>query len=366
MRFQQFTGPVMAKSVEDTAFYCFNRFAALNEVGGDPARFSVTIEEFHRDCEMAHARWPRRMLATSTHDTKRSEDLRARMSLLAEIPEHWIAAVRGWSELNRPFWRGGLSDRNAEYLFYQTLVGAWPIESDRIVEYMRKAAREAKLRTSWTAPNEEYERSLTGFIESALDNPEFVNEITKFVTPLIWPGRVNALAQTLLKLTAPGVPDFYQGSELWSITLVDPDNRRTIDYVRRRRLLAELRDLTVEQIVARADEGLPKLWLIRQALDLRRRRPQLFGRDGSYRPLHAHGARSAHVIAFSRGAGAITVAPRLPIGLGGDWADTIIALPRGRWHNVLTGEAFDGGETPLANVMRRFPVCLLAGEESAS
>jgi (1->4)-alpha-D-glucan 1-alpha-D-glucosylmutase len=366
MRFQQFTGPVMAKSVEDTAFYCFNRFATLNEVGGDPARFSLTIEEFHRDCELAQTQWPQRMLATSTHDTKRSEDLRARMSLLAEIPEQWIAAVRGWSEMNRPWWRGGLSDRNAEYLFYQTLVGAWPIERERLVEYMRKAAREAKLRTSWTAPNEEYERSLTGFIEGALDNPEFVNELTAFVTPLIWPGRVNALAQTLIKLTAPGVPDFYQGSELWSITLVDPDNRRAIDYAQRRRLLRELRDLTVEQIIARADEGLPKLWLIRQALDLRRRRPQLFGRDGNYRPLHARGARAAHAIAFSRGAGAITIAPRLPIGLDGDWGDTVIALPRGRWRNVLTGDALDGGEAALAKMMRRFPLCLLASEEFAS
>jgi (1->4)-alpha-D-glucan 1-alpha-D-glucosylmutase len=302
------------------------------------------------------------MLATSTHDTKRSEDLRARMSLLAEIPEQWIAAVRGWSEMNRPFWRGGLSDRNAEYLFYQTLVGAWPIERDRIVEYMRKAAREAKLRTSWTTPNDEYERSLTGFIEDALDNPEFVNELTTFVKPLIWPGRVNALAQTLIKLTAPGVPDFYQGSELWSITLVDPDNRRAIDYTQRRRLLAELRALTIEQIVARADEGLPKLWLIRQALDLRRERPELFGRDGSYRPLQVHGVRAEHVIAFSRGAGAIAVAPRLPIGLDGNWGDTIIKLLPGRWNDVLTGETFDGGETALAKMMGRFPVCLLAAE----
>ena len=365
MRFQQFTGPVMAKSVEDTAFYCFSRFAALNEVGGDPARFGVGTDQFHRECEIAQARWPQRMLATSTHDTKRSEDLRARMSLLSELPEPWIAAVRGWSEMNRPWWRGGLSDRNAEYLFYQTLVGAWPIERNRIVEYMRKAAREAKLHTSWTAPNEEYERSLAGFIEGALENAEFVNELTAFVAPLVWPGGVNALAQTLIKLTAPGVPDFYQGSELWSHTLVDPDNRRAIDYALRRRLLTELRDATVEQVIARAAEGLPKLWLIRQALDLRRQRPQLFGRDGDYQPMRARGARAAHAIAFSRGAGAITIAPRLPIGLGGDWGDTVIALPGGRWHNVLTGDASDGGEILLAKLMRRFPVCLLAREELA-
>jgi (1->4)-alpha-D-glucan 1-alpha-D-glucosylmutase len=366
MRFQQFTGPVMAKSVEDTAFYCYNRFVALNEVGGDPARFSTAAEEFHRECEIAQARWPQRMLATSTHDTKRSEDLRARMSLIAEIPEEWIAVVRGWSEMNRPWWRGGLSDRNAEYLFYQTLVGAWPIERNRIVEYMRKAAREAKLRTSWTAPNEEYERSLTGFIEGALDNSEFISELEAFVAPLIWPGRMNALAQTLIKLTAPGVPDFYQGSELWNIALVDPDNRRPIDYARRRRLLIDLRHATVEEIIARAEEGLPKLWLIRQALNLRRRSPQLFGRDGDYRPLRAHGERAAHAIAFSRGDGAITIAPRLPMGLDGNWGNTVIALPRRRWRNILTGDTFDGGEQSLVKLMRRFPVCLLVLEELAS
>jgi (1->4)-alpha-D-glucan 1-alpha-D-glucosylmutase len=366
MRFQQFTGPVMAKSVEDTAFYCFNRFVALNEVGGDPARFGVGTKDFHRECEIAQAHWPRRMLATSTHDTKRSEDLRARMSLISEIPEQWIAAVRGWSEMNRPWWRGGLSDPNAEYLFYQTLVGAWPIERPRIVEYMRKAAREAKVHTSWTAPNEEYERSLIGFIEGALDNAEFVNELSAFVAPLVWPGRVNALAQTLIKLTAPGVPDFYQGCELWNVTLVDPDNRRPIDYALRRKLLMELRHLTLDQIIVRADEGLPKLWLIRHALALRQRYPQLFGPNGDYHPLHARGRRAVHAVAFGRGGGAITISPRLPVGLAGDWGDTVIALPRGRWHNVLTGDAVDGGEVLLANLMKRFPVCLLAREDLAS
>jgi len=379
MRFQQFTGPVMAKSVEDTAFYCFNRFVALNEVGGDPARFSVGVDQFNHECAIAQARWPQRMLATSTHDTKRSEDLRARMSLLSEIPEQWIAAVRGWSELNRPWWRGGLSDRNAEYLLYQTLVGAWPIERTRVIEYMRKAAREAKVHTSWTAPNEEYERSLVGFIEGALDNPEFVTELNAFVAPLVWPGRVNALAQTLIKLTAPGVPDFYQGSELWIFTLVDPDNRGAVDYVLRRRLLAGLRDSTVEQIIARADEGLPKLWLIRNALKLRQRLPQLFGGNGDYEPLAVSGSRAAHAIAFSRGGGAITVAPRLPIALGitgananasqgsgafsGVWANTIVTLPPGRWLNVFTGDSIDGGEIRIAKLLDRFPVGLIVRQD---
>jgi (1->4)-alpha-D-glucan 1-alpha-D-glucosylmutase len=366
MRFQQLTGPVMAKAVEDTAFYCFNRFAALNEVGGDPARFGVAAVQFHRECETAQKRWPLRMLTTSTHDTKRSDDLRARMSLLSEMPDRWIAAVRGWSEMNRPWWRGGLSDRNAEYLFYQTLVGAWPIERDRILEYMRKAAREAKLHTSWTAPDDEYERSLAGFIEGALDNAEFIAELTAFVAPMVWPGRVNALAQTLIKLTAPGVPDFYQGGELWSFTLVDPDNRRPVDYSSRRHLLTEIRCATVEQVIARADEGLPKLWLIRQALAVRQRHPRLFGRDGDYKPLRAQGTRAAHAIAFSRGDGAIAIAPRLPLTLGGDWAETAITLPRGRWRNELTGDIVDGGETLLAKLLARFPVCLLSRDERAS
>jgi (1->4)-alpha-D-glucan 1-alpha-D-glucosylmutase len=366
MRFQQLTGPVMAKAVEDTAFYCFNRFVALNEVGGDPERFGVETAEFHRESEIAQARWPLRMLATSTHDTKRSDDLRARMSLISEIPDRWIAAVRGWSEMNRPWWRGGLSDRNAEYLFYQTVVGAWPIERDRILDYMRKAAREAKVHTSWTAPNDEYERSLAGFIEGSLDNPEFVAELNAFVAPLVWPGRVNALAQTLIKLTAPGVPDFYQGSELWNVTLVDPDNRRPVDYALRQRLLIEMRDATVDQVIARTGEGLPKLWLIRNALALRQRRPQLFSRNSDYKPLHARGLRASHVIAFSRGDGAIAIAPRLPLTLAGNWAGTVVILPQGRWLNVLTGDTIEGGEILLANLLARFPVALLSREEIAA
>jgi len=268
--------------------------------------------------------------------------------------------------MNRPWWRGGLSDHNAEYLFYQTLVGAWPLERERILDYMRKAAREAKLHTSWTAPNEEYERSLAGFVEGALDNAEFIADLKTFVAPLVWPGRVNALAQTLIKLTAPGVPDFYQGGELWNVTLVDPDNRRPVDYALRRRLLSEMRCATVEQVLARADEGLPKLWLIRQALDLRRRQPQLFGRDGDYNPLRARGTHAAHAIAFSRGGDAISIAPRLPLTLGGDWADTTMALPSGRWRNEMTGDIVDGGEIALAKLLARFPVALLSREERAS
>jgi (1->4)-alpha-D-glucan 1-alpha-D-glucosylmutase len=363
MRFQQFTGPVMAKGIEDTAFYCFNRFVALNEVGADPACFGVDVEQFHKACVAAQKDWPLRMVMTSTHDTKRSEDLRARMSLLSEIPDSWIAAVREWSAMNRPCWRGGLSDHNAEYHLYQILVGAWPIERDRILTYMVKAMREAKTHTSWTKPNEDYERSLNGFINGAYDNQEFKDALAAFVAPLVWPGRVNALTQTLLKLTAPGVPDFYQGTELWNVMLVDPDNRQPVDYVLRNRLLAELQDLSIKQVIARAEEGLPKLWLIQRTLQLRKRHPQWFGLDGYYHPLYARGSRASHVIAFSRGSGVIAIAPRLPISLDGDWGRTAIHLPEGSWLNELTDERTAGGEVLLANLLSEFPVCLLLREE---
>lgn len=359
MRFQQFTGPVMAKSIEDTVFYRYNRMAALNEVGGDPGRFAIAPEEFHRRMTESHARWPLTMLATSTHDAKRSEDVRARLWLLAEIPTQWAAAVRGWSELNRPWWRGGLADPNAEYLFYQTLVGAWPLAPDRAREYMRKAAREAKVHTNWNNPNPEYERSLDGFVAGAYANAEFIADLERFVAPLIWPGRVNALAQTLLKLTAPGVPDFYQGCELWNLALVDPDNRRPVDYALRRRMLAAARRATVEEVLARADDGLPKLWTIRNALDLRRRRPELFGRDAGYAPLDAEGARADHAVAFIRGAGAIALVPRLPIRLADRWDGATLELPAGRWRNLMTGESHRGGATPVATILARFPVALL-------
>lgn len=362
MRVQQFTGPVMAKSIEDTAFYRYNRMVALNEVGGDPGRFAIPLEEFHRRMAEAQERWPLAMLATSTHDAKRSEDVRARLWLLAEIPAQWSAAVRGWAEMNRPWWRGGLADANAEYLFYQTLVGAWPLEFERAREYMLKAAREAKVHTAWHHPNPEYERSLNGFIEGAYGNAEFIADLERFVAPLVWPGRINSLAQTLIKLAAPGVPDFYQGCELWNLTLVDPDNRRPVDYGARRRLLEAARRATAEEALARCDEGLPKIWLIRKALELRRNRPELFGPAGAYQPLSARGERAAHAIAFMRGGGAIVIAPRWPLRLDNRWEGTEIDLPDGRWRDVLTGATNRGGATPVATLLARFPVALLERE----
>lgn len=361
MRFQQVTGPAAAKGVEDTAFYTFNRLACLNEVGGDPGRFGVTPAEFHAACQEAAARWPRTLLATSTHDTKRGEDVRARLALLSEDAERWTAAVRRWSEMNEAR-RCGRLDRNAEYLFYQTLVGAWPLETERALEYMRKAAREAKAHTSWTRPDTQYEQALESFVRSSREDRAFRRAVEEFVAPLVGPGRVNSLAQTLLKLTAPGVPDVYQGCELWDSSLVDPDNRRPVDYERRRRLLAELEGLGPEEVLERMGEGMPKLWLLRQALRLRRRHPEAFagGEDGAYRPLAARGERAEHVVAFSRGGRVVAVAPRLALTLQrSGWGETTLALPPGRWRDELAGRSFSG-EVRLRDLLAGFPVALLS------
>ena len=364
MRFQQLTGPVMAKGVEDTAFYCFNRLVALNEVGGDPGRFGFSPDDFHKACAETQVEWPRSMLASSTHDTKRSEDMRARLHLLSEIPERWREAVERWTELNERYRSGGFPDRNAEYLLYQTLVGTWPIETERVVAYMEKASREAKMHTSWTHPKADYETALREFVKGISNDRKFKADLETFVKPLIEPGRVNSLAQTLIKLTAPGVPDFYQGSELWDLSVVDPDNRRPVDYALRRRLLSELDGMTAEEIWSRIDEGLPKLWVIRQALKLRQCR-QLLGPESGYHSLVARGEKSAHVVAFARGERAITVVPRLVLKLGGSWGDTTVELPCGRWHHTFTDEIFNGGELRIANLLKRFPVALLSREDGS-
>jgi (1->4)-alpha-D-glucan 1-alpha-D-glucosylmutase len=360
MRFQQVTGPVMAKAVEDTALYCFNRLVCLNEVGSDPRNFGTSPAEFHRACETAQHQWPRTMLTTSTHDTKRSEDVRARIALLSEIPARWAAAVARWSTRNARYRRGEFPERNMEYLFYQTALGAWTLEPARAVAYMQKAAREAKVHTSWTAQNPVYERALKDFVESVLADHEFAGDLASFVAPLVQPGRTNSLAQTLLKLTAPGVPDIYQGTELWNLSLVDPDNRRPVDYELRRRLLCELRCMPIAEVLRRADEGLPKMWVIRQALGLRARRPEAFGSNSTHVGLAARGARAEHAVAFIRANEVITVVPRLVLKLSDDWRDTMIDLPSGHWHNELTGEELKGGEVALAQLLSSFPVALLA------
>ena len=362
-RFQQVTAPVMAKGVEDTAFYTYVPLASLNEVGGSPGQWSVSVAEFHRRTAEAQRDWPESMLGTSTHDTKRSEDVRARLHLLSEVPDGWGDAVRRWVKANGRHRTGeGLPDANAEYLLYQTLVGAWPLGPDRAVAYMEKASKEAKARTSWIDPDPAYDAALRSFVEGVLADETFQADLRSFVEPLVEPGRVTSLAQTLVKLTAPGVPDVYQGSELWDLSLVDPDNRRPVDYALRRRLLAELPALDAEAIWARIEHGLPKLHVTREALHLRRRRPDAFGARGSYEPLAADGARAGHVVGYLRGDAVAAVVPRLVLGLRGDWADTSLDLPPGRWLNVLTGDHLPGGRVTLAGLLARFPVALLERE----
>ena len=301
MRFQQFCGPAMAKGVEDTAFYNYNRLVSLNEVGGDPGRFGVSVEEFHRFCAETQATHPRTMLASSTHDTKRSEDVRARISVLSEMPHLWEQALQRWQKNNKKHKTEDLPDRNTEYLLYQTMLGAWPIPTDRLLPYMEKACREAKQRTSWLAPNEQFESATRRFIEAIYEDRSFMDDFEKYVETLIEPGRINSLSQTLLKFTAPGIPDTYQGEELWDLSLVDPDNRRPVDYALRRRLLDELPALSVEDVLRRIDEGLPKLWTIYHALRVRRERAAALSESGAYHPLYGRGSKEKHLVAYRRG-----------------------------------------------------------------
>ena len=360
LRFQQVTGPAMAKGAEDTAFYGYNRLVSLNEVGGSPDRFGVSIREFHEASLAAHWKWPRGLLATSTHDSKRSEDVRARIGVLSEVPAAWARVVRGWFERHARHWGAEPPDRNIEYLLYQTLVGAWPIEAERVKAYIEKAAREAKARTSWTAPQAGYETALQAFVEAVLADETFRRELASFVGTVRDAGRTSSLAQVLLKLTCPGVPDIYQGTELWDLSLVDPDNRRPVDFGLRHRLLGELEGLAVGAVMARADEGLPKLWLITRALALRRARPVPFGPDGAYTPLAVEGPASDHVVAFARGGEVVSVVPRFALKRRGEWGDTRVVLPAGAWRNELTGEEVTGGPAHVGRMLSSFPVALLS------
>jgi (1->4)-alpha-D-glucan 1-alpha-D-glucosylmutase len=358
MQFQQQTGPVMAKGVEDTTFYNYNRFVALNEVGGAPERWCMPPEQFHDECQYAREHQPLSLLATTTHDTKRSEDVRARLFVVAEMPARWAAAVREWSAMNEPFRQDYMPDRNTEYLIYQTILGAWPISNERLNAYMLKAVREAKANTSWIDPQQRFEEALSKFVEDILKHKPFIDSIQALVDQIRDAGRVNSLAQTLLKITTPGVPDFYQGTELWELSLVDPDNRRPVDYALRRRLLEEMQSLSTEEVLKRNDDGLPKLWLIHKALSARREFPHLLAGTASYQPLAVTGAKQRHAFAFVRGEGAAVVVTRFPLSLDQKWEDTRIELPSGRWTNHFTGDAVDGGSQPAGELLRRFPVGL--------
>jgi (1->4)-alpha-D-glucan 1-alpha-D-glucosylmutase len=360
LRFQQFTSPVMAKGVEDTAFYCFNRMIGLNEVGSAPATEGMSVEQFHDFCAHMQATHPLTMTALATHDTKRCDDLRARLAALTEIPSRWKSALQRWGRMNAKFKTNGLPDLNTEHFLYQTMIGAWSISEERLQAYMLKAAREAKEQTSWTQQNKEFEAALQAFIGQIYTSGEFIAELDALVRRVDRAGHVNSLAQTLLHFTAPGVPDTYQGGELWDYRLVDPDNRTPVDYDLRQGMLNELNaGMPASEIMKRDDTGLPKLWLVHKALMLRREHPAWFGAEAGYEPLLVSGPKSAHAVAYRRAGRVATLVPRWPVKLGESWAGTTVALPEGRWTNVLTGDVVDGGRLRIQALLRDFPVALL-------
>ncbi len=360
-RFQQFTPAVMAKGVEDTAFYRYQRLVSLNEVGSDPGVFGRPVEEFHAYCARIASTWPATMLTLSTHDTKRSGDVRARLHLLSEMPAEWDAAVRRWAEHNDPYRSQGYPDRSLEYLMYQTLVGAWPIDATRLTRCLIKSAREANVHTSWTNPVPAYEDAVAHFVDAVMADAELMGDFQNFMgrMQIVALGRITSLSQTALLLTCPGVPDVYQGTELWDLSLVDPDNRRPVDFELRRRLLAEAGALPAAGVMARSDEGVPKLWLIARLLERRRDMPELF-QSAEYAPLAASGAKARHVVAFARGRRLGVVVPRLLAGLGAGWVDTTVELPDGRWEDVLGGATVEGGRVELTSLLSAFPVAVLA------
>ena len=346
-RIQQTSGMVVAKGTEDTTFYRFTRFAALNEVGGSPDVWGMSVDEFHRLAADRDAGQPATMTALTTHDTKRSEDTRARMAVLAEVADEFAEAVTSWTE------RCGIDEPALNLLAWQTILGAWPISDERLGDYLLKAAREAKLRTTWTEPDEEFEKSVAAWPARVRD--ELGDEIEEFVGRIERPGWSNSLTQKLVQLTAPGVPDVYQGTELWDFSLVDPDNRRPVDYAVRREMLARFDEGLVPELDI---SGATKLFVVHRALALRRERPELF--EG-YRALSAEGPAAAHVLAFARSEDLVVVGTRLPVGLvsAGGWDDTTLPLPAGEWTDVITGSSITGGPVELAELLDRYPVALL-------
>ncbi|WP_028932081.1 malto-oligosyltrehalose synthase [Pseudonocardia asaccharolytica] len=357
-RLQQTSGMIMAKGVEDTAFYRWNRFVALNEVGGDPARFGVSPTELHATALAREAARPATMTSLSTHDTKRSEDVRARLAVLSEIPGEWVERMRRWSA------RYPLPERSLELLAWQSLIGAWPISAERMAAYLGKASKEAKLVTSHVEPVAEVDESIAAWPGQVLGDDGLVAEIGAFVDRIAAAGWSNSLGQKLLQLAGPGVPDIYQGTELFEYSLVDPDNRRPVDFAARRALLGRLDEGWLPGIDA---EGAAKLLVTASAARLRRYRPELFA---GYRPVPAQGVAAHHAVAFARGAGSgdrisrlVAVATRLPVGLAarGGWGDTVLPLPGAAtdWHEIITDTPVEGSAPQLSRLLARYPVALL-------
>jgi (1->4)-alpha-D-glucan 1-alpha-D-glucosylmutase len=366
VRFQQTCGPVMAKGVEDTAFYRWHRLVALNEVGGDPGRFGVTAEEFHGYCLDRQSTWPDTMTTLSTHDTKRSEDVRARLAVLAELPAEWAAAVQRWRTEAAVHRGQSWPDPGTEYLFWQTLVGLWPFgpqagppATERLQGYLLKAVREAKQHTSWTTPDEGYEAAVLGFAAGVLADAGLMAAVAELCGQLDAPGRVAVLGQKLVQLTMPGVPDVYQGCETVDLSLVDPDNRRPVDFPGLQARLARL-----DSGGPAADLADEKLLVTSRALRLRRDLPGCFvGAQAGYQPLPTS---TGNAIGFARGRsdapGAVIVVTRLPVSLArlGGWGDHTVVLPEGGWRDELTGGRWDGGATRLADLFTGLPVALLS------
>jgi (1->4)-alpha-D-glucan 1-alpha-D-glucosylmutase len=366
LRFQQTTGPVLAKGIEDTASYRWPRLVSLNEVGGDPDLFGVQPEEFHAEASRLAAGWPATMTTLSTHDTKRQEDVRARLAVLAEMPAEWARQVGEWH--SRALSLGAADvDPDTEYLLWQTLVGAWPVCGERLAGYLEKAVREAKTRTSWARPDSGYEAAVQALAAKIVADAGLRDSIEAFVVAIAPDALANSLGAKLVQLTMPGVPDVYQGCEMTGLSLVDPDNRRPVDFARRRALLAEL-DANADHD-AGGDLDAAKLLVTSRTLRLRRDHPDWFA--GDYAPLGASGPAAGHVVAFQRGGHAICVATRLPAGLRrhGGWSGTVLPLPSvdpaPEWTDVLTGRVLGAvREVPLAELTRRLPVALLIPEVS--
>jgi (1->4)-alpha-D-glucan 1-alpha-D-glucosylmutase len=398
MRFQQFTGPLMAKGFEDTTLYVYNRLLALNEVGGDPGQFGFRMSEFHAFNENRGRRWPHTMNATSTHDTKRGEDARARLNVLSEMPDEWEKAVRSWTRINqhaKSVVKGKeVPDRNDEYFLYQTLVGSFPLLPDgmefvdRLKAYMIKAVREAKVHTEWLRPDEAYEQAFMAYIDEIVkpvESNRFLNEFMLFVKTISYHGMLNSLSQSLLKIFSPGIPDFYQGTELWDLSFVDPDNRLPVDFAARAGLLKKMQEeesrgsLSLNEMLAHWEDGRIKLYLTCKALQFRNSREELFF-DGDYIPLKASGPFRRHVCAFARqkrSLWSVVLVPRFTTEIaapgkppaGSDvWGVTTVLFPENapeRWVNVLTGEhveALRAGrakQAPAEKIFQSFPAAVL-------
>ena len=347
-RFQQTSGMVMAKGVEDSAFYRFTRLGSLTEVGGEPDDFAESVERFHARQARRQAEWPNAMTTLTTHDTKRGEDVRARIDVLSEAPQEWAQALDTLERI------AGFGDPTFANLLWQAAVAAWPIERDRLQAYAEKASKEAGVSTTWTDADDAFETRLRAAVDSVYDDDTVAELIERIASRLDPAGWSNGLSMKLLQLTAPGVPDVYQGSELWERSLVDPDNRRPVDFARRRELLAEIDEGALPDI---DETGAAKLLVVAKTLRTRRDRPELFT---EYTPLRAVGRAADHLVAFDRG-GAIALATRLPVGLAelGGWGDTTVDIGSAPVIDVLTGREFQGGELPVADLLEHYPVALL-------